>query len=406
MLLILVLSISSQSMGNPRYLTELNLRTAPSKMHYNINEPFNLEGCTLEAVYSDGTSQVIGSDVLSWKGYDNSQEGSQLVAILYDNKSVLINVEVSKAELLNIITTQTDYNKHWFIGDTVAQSDIIVTKQYSNGSTQTTEYYTIENPDITRQGNNTITVSAEGLKSQVVINAREDSVESLLINNPVKVQFFVGEEFNCDGMQVSAVFSSGKKVDITSDVAISTPNLDIVGTTYVEVSYKGIRSTYPIDVLKPEYESMDTSHWRGERIVYLKFNNREEPVKVASDRVREIISEDGTSRTLIVSYGDQTYTNTDTVEATNKKYVASKRVNITVPIGIDLVSNSIQSADVYSANNAKVTISSTEQNRKIVKLPVLVNFKQNTSTVVDFSVHANIEAKGYMCLDSILEVHK
>jgi hypothetical protein len=73
---------------------------------------------------------------------------------------------------------------------------------------------------------------------------------------PAKVQFFVDEAFNHDGLKVSATLSDGTVTDVTANVAVSTPDTSTVGTKTVTVTYKGAETTYAVSVTQKSAVSL------------------------------------------------------------------------------------------------------------------------------------------------------
>lgn len=82
-------------------LTKIEVTTLPSKTVYTVNEAFNLNGCTVTATYSDGTTKdVTGEEACSFSPADNTvlnAVGTTTITVTYGDKAATFSVTVAAA---------------------------------------------------------------------------------------------------------------------------------------------------------------------------------------------------------------------------------------------------------------------------------------------------------------------
>lgn len=71
--------------------------TPPAKVEYVEGEALNLEGMTVTAKYSDGTSANVPLENVTVSGYDANKIGEQEITITYENVTAAFKVQVKKA---------------------------------------------------------------------------------------------------------------------------------------------------------------------------------------------------------------------------------------------------------------------------------------------------------------------
>jgi len=147
---------------------------------------------------------------------------------------------------------------HYFSGETFDSSGISVIAFYNDGLSKPVFNYALEpvTPDMVNDSENdisrTITVSyAEN--SITVINTfsiiiRPIFLEYLEISRlPLKTDYIAVDAFNHFGLEVTGYYNDGSEWRIT-DYSLSTPDMNIVGTQTITVTYEGKTADFTITV--------------------------------------------------------------------------------------------------------------------------------------------------------------
>ena len=74
-------------------ITDISVKTLPTKTEYIINEPFSATGLTIEATYPGGETRTI-SEGFSVSGFDSTAAGTKTVAVTYAGHTATFEVEV------------------------------------------------------------------------------------------------------------------------------------------------------------------------------------------------------------------------------------------------------------------------------------------------------------------------
>ncbi len=87
--------------------------------------------------------------------------------------------------------------------------------------------------------------------------ANKNPVLDLVIESrPNKVLYIVGETFENDGLSVTAIYRDGKVIDVTDSVSLSNPDMSVVGTKFISVTYSNIKKSFQIAVVSKPVESL------------------------------------------------------------------------------------------------------------------------------------------------------
>ena len=80
----------------------ISITSTPYKTSYYVGEELNLDGLTVEATYSDGSTSVVTvtSDMVS--GFDSSVAGTQTLTVTYGDCTAIFDVEVIEITADNV----------------------------------------------------------------------------------------------------------------------------------------------------------------------------------------------------------------------------------------------------------------------------------------------------------------
>ena len=187
-------------------------------------------------------------------------QGSYIYAV--GSEVDTIAPDVSPDAVLQSITLSGNYKKEFYVGDAFTYEGLIVTAHYSDGAHQTVTPTSVSSPNMSVAGNKTVTVTyAEKsvtkeatytimVSEKPIINPTLTGIS--ITKMPNKTSFYIGEEFEYDGLEITAKYSdnSSKVVEPTS---VTPPNMETEGRRSVKVSYtedgKTVIDYYKIDIL-------------------------------------------------------------------------------------------------------------------------------------------------------------
>lgn len=136
----------------------------PAKTQYWVGEELSLDGLTVTANYSDGTSKAVTDYRVT--GFDSTKPGNVTVTVSYTEGEITktANFTVSvKEKLVNVvldsITLQEPDKTEYTVGEGMNLDGLKVTAHYSDGSSREVTGYEVSGFDSTKTGTVTVTVS-------------------------------------------------------------------------------------------------------------------------------------------------------------------------------------------------------------------------------------------------------
>ena len=141
----------------------INITSTPYKTSYYVGEELNLDGLTVEATYSDGSTFVVTvtSDMVS--GFDSSVAGTQTLTVTYEDCTATFNVEVVENSVSNINILNYPSKTSYYVGEELDVSGLEIEAVYSDGSTSvvTVTSDMVSGFDSSVVGTKTLTVTYE-----------------------------------------------------------------------------------------------------------------------------------------------------------------------------------------------------------------------------------------------------
>lgn len=235
-------------------LQSINITAAPSKTEYKVGESFDAAGMVVTASYSDESTKAVTN-------YTYSPEGAlaltdETVVVSYTEggvtKTASQTITVSPAaELASIEITTQPAKTVYTVGDTFDKTGMEVTAKYSDQTSRSVTNYiwaptgalAITDTAVTiSYTENSITKTAE-----VPVTVNKESVVSLKITAPpTKLTYNLGDEFEPDGLEVTAVYDNGTVAPVAlADCTVLPSGKLGTADTAVKVSYtEGEKTVY------------------------------------------------------------------------------------------------------------------------------------------------------------------
>lgn len=254
--------ISGITVSKPveKTLSSLTKTGTLTKKDYVVGESFNPSGLTITANFSDGSSQTVTSSVV----WPTLVEGQTSIKGSYTYKGITEEITVSgitvtkpiEKTLSSLSKTGTLTKKDYVVGESFDPTGLTITASYSDDTsenvTQSVTWSSLNVGDTSVTGSysyegTTKTITISGL---TVKEIEGKQVGIVVVKNPNKVVYNIGDVFELDGIKVISIFDNGKSVEVTDEIKIGYPNLTTAGTKLVNVSYENFKTTFCVVVLE------------------------------------------------------------------------------------------------------------------------------------------------------------
>lgn len=126
-------------------LKALKLVKAPKKTAYYIGDEFNSTGMRVNAVYSDGSEELLKKSEYNISKLDSSKEGEKTIEISYKGSNIKTDYKVEVKQRQVVGYEITAYPKTTYaVGESFNKENMVVSKIYDNGDIEETNEYTID----------------------------------------------------------------------------------------------------------------------------------------------------------------------------------------------------------------------------------------------------------------------
>lgn len=218
--------------------------TPPTKTSYALGEELNLDGMVAKLNYSD---KSVGTTAYTVSGYDKTKVGKQTVTVSYGDYSANFDVTVNGISSIEVTPpTKTTYLE----GQDLNTDGMVVTAVTSDNQRITVPAgYSVRGFNKTKLGKQTITVTYQGLSTEFEVNV--NSVKSIELTKPTKLEYKYGESLDTSGMSVKAIYDDNQSEVIKSDYSVTGYDKTKSGTQTITVTYSNQTATFDVTVAEP-----------------------------------------------------------------------------------------------------------------------------------------------------------
>ena len=218
--------------------------TPPTKTSYALGEELNLDGMVAKLNYSD---KSVGTTAYTVSGYDKTKVGKQTVTVSYGDYSANFDVTVNGISSIEVTPpTKTTYLE----GQDLNTDGMVVTAVTSDNQRITVPAgYSVRGFNKTKLGKQTITVTYQGLSTEFEVNV--NSVKSIELTKPTKLEYKYGESLDTSGMSVKAIYDDNQSEVIKSDYSVTGYDKTKSGTQTITVTYRNQTATFYVTVAEP-----------------------------------------------------------------------------------------------------------------------------------------------------------
>ncbi|MGN1370811.1 MAG: bacterial Ig-like domain-containing protein [Candidatus Coprovivens sp.] len=236
-------------------IKSLSIKNLPKKTSYYVGDFLDTTGLVLSAMYDDGSiKDVTDGYIVSNTIFENS--GYQKVTVSFASKSVSFDVEVKDVKTSSITINQLPYRTTYYVGDSFSSEGLIILDHKNSGFVEkVTDGFELSLDDgliLNEVGIKTVNVTYNNVKTSFnieVVDIKNDSL--IIISNPLKVNYLVGETFSLDGLRLQYIDLYNNRIDITSGYTTSIEEGNVLsdcGNIDVVVFYNNKQVSFNINV--------------------------------------------------------------------------------------------------------------------------------------------------------------
>ena len=327
-------------------LENLSIATPPAKTLYMVGEDFDATGMVVKANYANGMSEVI-TDYTITNG-ENLGLGQTSVTINYEGKTVTQSIQVVENTVESIAITTPPTKTEYWAGEDFDTKGMVVEATYKDGMTQVVTEYTIQDGQVLKNNQTTVTIEFDGKTTTQAITVKENSVTKIeIIQEPTKTEYVVGQNFKSEGMIVKAIYESGMQKEVTDYTVIDGTNLQPNQIT-VTIEYEGQTTVQAITVVEKAITGI-TVKTMPSKTEYIQ--NKEELDLTGG--VIEISYNDGTKEELSMNSSEITVSGFDNEELGIKTIILTYQEK-TVQFNVEV--KELPKPENSNFGNAKATV--------------------------------------------------
>lgn len=235
-----------------KVISKISVSKNPDNLYYYVGDKINTTGLELKVLYNDGTSSII-KDGYTINSEVLSEVGTNKITVKYREMSTSFEVYVQNIEITSIKIKSYPKKLDYYIGEYLNSDGLILTVTYNNGVVEEINSgYTVDVKKLNVVGENLVTIKYNEKSCDFKVNVKKDKVISIKVNElPKKVNYYIGEQFNSNGLKISVIKDSGYKEVITNDFKLSIQEGYVFknkGVFTVKVSYDDFTTKFDVNI--------------------------------------------------------------------------------------------------------------------------------------------------------------
>ena len=221
----------------------------PEKTEFYEGDEFSSSGIRVLAYYDDGESYEI-TDLVTFEGFDSNVLGNTRVSVRYSVFETGYTVRIIEKVLVGISVMKTPKVTSFVEGTAVDYSGLEVVAMYDNGSREVISEYELSECDINTVGKQTVTVTYNGFKAAFSVTVKAKSVTAVsIISNPYKMEYYCGEEFDPEGIEMKVSYDNGTTEIVDSGFTVKRYDSTEPGRIKVRVYYQGLYKNIYVTII-------------------------------------------------------------------------------------------------------------------------------------------------------------
>lgn len=249
-------------------LTDITITDLPEKTAYIVGDAFDSTGLIVTANYSVSGDIEIGDYDISEP--DMTTAGTKTVTVTFGNITKSFDITVADEAPVSIEFLWGSEN--FVVGETINPESTNILVRMNNGKTEVINSgFTLSPTKLNTAGDQTVTVTYQGLSTTYTVHVAPLTVNSLSIKRMPKTEYFVGDSIDTTGMVLNASFNDYTEEEISSGFTCDVNTFNTAGQQKVTVTYGGCStelyvSVYEVELtgIAVETEPAKTVYFRGD----------------------------------------------------------------------------------------------------------------------------------------------
>lgn len=185
----------------------------------------DLSGGTVEVEYADGTTAEIAMTKLSYRGLNSDELGTQTVALTYTEGgktvSTTIDLTVVSPKVTSVELTMDNVKTDYIEGESFDKTGLVVKATYQTGEVKEVRAYDVS-PQIMKVDTKEVSITYRGVTRKIPVTVTARAIVSAEITAlPAKLDYFVGEAFDPEGITLTVTNNDGTVENFTSEDGLS-----------------------------------------------------------------------------------------------------------------------------------------------------------------------------------------
>ena len=234
-------------------VTEIRIKTPPTKTEYKEGESFDKTNMVVEAIYKDGTTKQISDYII--KNGSNLKANQTEVIISYADKEVSQNITVTPNPLMEIKITKEPNKTKYVAGQNFDKTGMVVIGRYEDGSEYEIIEYIVEKGENLTKEQTSVTIRYENQTVTQNITVEEKVITSILIEKtPSKLTYIQNKEnLDLTGGSLKVIYND----ETEETIALDSEEIDITGFDNTKLGKQSITVTYKDKTTQFEIEIIE-----------------------------------------------------------------------------------------------------------------------------------------------------
>lgn len=238
-----------------RDASKITIKKQPDKLSYIMGDTLDTTGMVVQVNYNDGTVKDVTDYTVT--GFDSSVEGICTVTVQWISAygstyktTFTVDIVDPRPKLTGIYIDQLPDKLNYERRESLDLTGMVIKASYTDGSAVEITDYTVSGYNALKNGTQivTITYNEYTVTFEVTVGL---IVTGITVTAPDKTEYVVDEEFNTEGMVVTAIYSDGTTKVITSGYTIDGFESTTAGSKTITVTYGEFTYDFVITVSEP-----------------------------------------------------------------------------------------------------------------------------------------------------------
>lgn len=238
-----------------RKAVSLSLQGEPKKV-YHFDEKLDLDGVKAVVTYDDGSTEEVNDYLV--KGYNSRKIGKQTVKLVRGNVSTSFDVNVEKFKVKKLVVDYEPLKTDYYKGMPFRDTGIQVKAVFDDGREQVLDDFelkldnkTLSKGDVlTKTGKHNVKVlfrdnegyTGSGVYDTFMVDVKDEALTAIEVTAPSKTLYYIGDEFDSEGMEVYAVYGNKKELLNEGEYTVSGFDSSKAGECSLSIAMKGSKS--------------------------------------------------------------------------------------------------------------------------------------------------------------------